>query len=273
MNDDDLRVSLVQTRTWWHDADRNLQQFEALIAPLRGQTDVVVLTETFTSGFTQTPQDIAQTMDGPAVAWMLEKAAAIGAAITGSMAVDVGGRYVNRLLWVAPDGTIAHYDKRHLFGYGGEHERYSAGDTRVVITFGAWRICPMICYDLRFPVWTRSDDDFDLQLYVANWPQPRANAWALLLRARAIENQAYVVGVNRVGEDGNGISHGGGSAAVDYLGRDLADLGAEDTVETVVLSRDELAAFRRKLAFLADRDSFVIPNGQRAVLAGGHPVR
>ncbi|MEM9303692.1 MAG: amidohydrolase [Pseudomonadota bacterium] len=254
-----LRVTLVQTRTWWHDCDRNLAHFAGLMAPLAGTTDVIVLTETFTSGFTQEPQEVAQRMDGPAVRWMQAQASRLGAAVTGSLAIEDAGGFRNRLVWASPDGEGPHwYDKRHLFGLGGEDRRYAGGATRVTFSYRGWRICPMICYDLRFPVWTRNQDDYDLLLFVANWPRPRVHAWRTLLRARAIENQAYVVGVNRIGEDGNGIVYPGASAAIDFLGEDLVDLGDREAVETVMLSWEAQERFRRKLPFQADRDAFDI---------------
>lgn len=270
---DELRVTLVQTSTWWHDAEKNLAHFEARIRPFAGQTDVIVLTETFTSGFTQHPSAVAQTMDGPAIAWMRRQAGELGAAVAGSMAVRDGDRFYNRFLWAAPDGTLVHYDKRHLFALAGEHERYAAGSQRVVLGYGGWRICPQVCYDLRFPVWSRNRDDYDVLVYVANWPEPRAQAWRLLLRGRAIENQAYVVGVNRVGTDGNGVAYAGGSAAVDYLGSDLADLEARDEAVTVTLSRPALDEFRRKLPFQADADRFVLPEVSVVHRNGGMPAR
>ena len=255
---DSLRISLIQTRVHWHDPAQNRAHFQQRIEPLAGATDVIVLTETFTSGFTRHPQEIGETMQGETVAWMREQAAATGAAITGSVAMGVDGHYYNRLLWVNPDGTLHHYDKRHRFGLGGEHERYSAGNQRVVFEHRGWRVCPQVCYDLRFPVWTRSLNDYDLLLFVANWPLARAQAWRVLLRARAIENQCYVVGVNRVGRDGNDLEYAGDSAAIDCLGNYLVELHGRDAVETVTIEKGPMDQFREQYPFWRDADKFQI---------------
>lgn len=254
----DLRVSLVQTNVHWHAAEQNREHFDALIDPLVGKSDLVVLPETFTSGFTQAPQDIAESMDGPSIRWMQAYARKANAALCGSMAMRDGEQFFNRFVFVHPDGKVDHYDKRHRFGLGGETERYSAGDRRVVITYRGWRLFPQVCYDLRFPVYSRNDLGYDAAIYVANWPTPRTAAWRALLRARAIENQAFVVAVNRVGQDGNGISYSGASAAIGPEGDDLVDLGDEPRVETFTLRRQRLVDFRTRFPFLADQDRFEI---------------
>ncbi|MDX1571049.1 MAG: amidohydrolase [Xanthomonadales bacterium] len=258
MNDerDFIRVSLVQAQLQWHQPEANCRHFETLIQPLAGKSDLILLPEMFSSGFTQSPQSVRETMDGATVAWMREQAARCGAVVAGSLAMEVDNRFYNRFLWARPDGDLSWYDKRHLFGLGGETERYSAGRERVIVRHSGWRFCLQVCYDLRFPVWTRSRGDYDCLLFVANWPTPRAHAWRTLLRARAIENQCYVVGVNRVGKDGNGIDYSGDSAAVDFLGHDLADLGELEQVETVQLSMSAMEEFRERFPFHADADSF-----------------
>src|SRR5690606_29606903 len=206
-----LRVSLVQGATLWHDPDGNRRYYGELVASVRGMTDLVVLPETFTSGFSNEAGDDAEPMDGPTVDWMREQAGLADAAVTGSVQVRVGDDVFNRMLFVTPDGAVAHYDKRHLFRYAREHERYSPGRDRLTVEWRGWRICPMVCYDLRFPVFARNRFDverpgaldYDLALFVANWPAARAHAWKTLLRARAIENLCFVAGLNRAGTDGN----------------------------------------------------------------------
>jgi predicted amidohydrolase len=187
---------------------------------------------------------------------MREEAAALGCVIAGSLIVRDGGRCYNRLVWARPDGSLEHYDKRHLFRLAGEQEHYAAGARRLVVSLKGWRVCPMICYDLRFPVWSRSRGDYDLLLYVANWPQRRALAWSTLLRARAIENQSYVVGVNRIGKDGNGTAYAGDSVAVDFLGQPLSSEGGGDRVETAVLDLESLRAYRESFPAHLDADRF-----------------
>jgi predicted amidohydrolase len=187
---------------------------------------------------------------------MREEAAAIGCVITGSLIVRDQGRHFNRLVWARPDGSLAHYDKRHLFRMAGEHAHYAAGGSRLTVELKGWRICPLVCYDLRFPVWSRNRGDYDLLLYVANWPARRAQAWSALLRARAIENLCYVAGVNRIGRDGNGASYAGDSVALDFLGRPLSSEGGGDRVETAVLDLESLLAYRQSFPAHLDADGF-----------------
>lgn len=256
-----LRVSLVQGATRWHDQAGNRAYYGGLMAPLAGRTDLVVLPETFTSGFSNAAIAQAEAMDGPTLGWLREQAHALGAAVTGSVQLRVGDAVYNRLLFVTPDGTVQHYDKRHLFRYADEHKRYAAGRARLVVEWKGWRICPLVCYDLRFPVFSRNRHaagrfDYDLVLFVANWPSARAYAWRTLLRARAIENLSYCIGVNRVGVDGNQLPYSGDSAVLDYLGQTMADLGAQQQVVTVTLDGGALAAFREKFPAWMDADAF-----------------
>lgn len=251
-----LRVSLVQAATHWHDPDANMAMFAERIRPLAGQTDLIVLTETLLSGFTRDTASQAEGMDGRGVAWMLEMAARSGAALAGSLLIAEQGRVYNRLIFARPDGTLEHYDKRHLFRMAGEHERYAAGRRRVVLEWQGWRICPMVCYDLRFPVWCRNRQDYDLLLFVANWPAPRRHAWRSLLVARAIENLAWVVGVNRVGRDGNGLDYAGDSLVVDPLGTIVADLGDREQVLGIQLDAALLAEHRQRFPAHLDADRF-----------------
>lgn len=266
----DLRISLVQGATRWHDPAGNRDYYGDLIAPLHGHTDLVLLPETFTSGFSNDAIDQAETMDGPTLAWMREQAAALDAAVTGSVQLRVetaGGPGVfNRMLWVTPDGEVRHYDKRHLFRYAREHERYAAGSERLVVEWKGWRINPLVCYDLRFPVFARNRYDveragaldFDLQLYVANWPAARAYAWKTLLRARAIENLCFVAGLNRVGTDGNGLQYSGDSAVIDFLGHPLSECSDEEVVVTTTLQAAQLQAHRERFPAMLDGDRFTL---------------
>lgn len=259
-----LRVSLVQGATRWHDPAGNRAYYGDLIAPLAGRTDVVILPETFTSGFSNAAIDNAETMAGASVAWLREQSRKLDAAITGSVQLREGEGVFNRLLWITPDGAVNHYDKRHLFRYADEHKRYAAGHDRLVVAWKGWKICPLVCYDLRFPVFARNRHaasggfDYDLVLFVANWPSARAYAWRTLLRARAIENLSYCAGVNRVGTDGNQLPYSGDSAVLDYLGQTMVDLGAQEQTVTVTLDAAALAAFRNKFPAWMDADGFTL---------------
>lgn len=262
----DLRITLVQGSTRWHDPAGNREYYGELIAGLRGQTDLVLLPETFTSGFSNDAIAQAETMDGPTVAWLREQALALDAAVCGSVQLRVGDDVFNRLLFATPDGELRSYDKRHLFRFGREHERYAAGRDRLVVEWRDWRICPLVCYDLRFPVFSRNrydverhgQLDYDLLLYVANWPSARAYPWKTLLRARAIENLCYVAGLNRVGTDGNHLHYAGDSAVIDFLGHPVSECGDEDVVVTVTLQARELAAHRERFPAMLDGDAFTL---------------
>ena len=263
MPSSDLRVSVVQAATVWHDAAANRALYGDLVRPLAGQSDLIVLPETFTSGFSNDAVDGAETMQGESVAWLRELAAEVGAVVTGSMVIRDGDTVFNRLLWARPDGRLATYDKRHLFRMAGEQQRYGAGSQRLVVELKGWRVCPQVCYDLRFPVFLRNRwdaaterYDYDLLLFVANWPRPRRDAWRTLLRARAIENLACVVGVNRVGADGNDIDYAGDSAVIDASGQVLAALGPEPTTVTLTLSAEQVHAWRERFPAYRDADAF-----------------
>ena len=259
-----LRISLVQGATVWHDPAANREYYGGLLAPLHDTTDLVLLPETFTSGFSNEALDTAETMEGQTLAWMRTQAAKLGAAIAGSVQIRDGDGVYNRLLFVTPDGGVSHYDKRHLFRYAHEHERYAAGRDRLVVEWKGWRICPLVCYDLRFPVFSRNRYDverpealdYDLALYVANWPAARDHAWNTLLRARAIENLCYVAGLNRVGEDGNGIRYNGDSAVIDFLGHPVTECADMEVVTTSTLLGSELARHRQKFPAMLDGDRF-----------------
>ncbi|MDY1549532.1 amidohydrolase [Luteibacter sahnii] len=260
-----LTVSLVQGATRWHDAAGNRDYYGAMVRRVAG-SDLVVLPETFLSGFTNDTLSNAETMDGESVAWMRALAADTGATLAGSLVIRDGGSVYNRLIWASPDGTLAYYDKRHLFRMAGEHTRYGGGNQRLIVELKGWRILPQVCYDLRFPVWLRNgrrEDapggmDYDLALFVANWPTPRRQPWRTLLRARAIENLAYVIGVNRVGVDGNQLPYAGDSAVIDPVGEALVELGPQEQVVTVNLDPAPLLAHRERFPAWMDADRFSI---------------
>ncbi|MFN3875767.1 MAG: amidohydrolase [Flavobacteriales bacterium] len=243
----------------WEDAAANRAMFAAKLAPLKGASDLVVLPEMFTTGFSMRSAELAEPMDGPALQWMREQAAALDAALYGSVIIEEEGRRFNRGLFVMPDGRALHYDKRHLFRFAGEHERFSPGNRRVVVEWRGWRILLQVCFDLRFPVFARNRGDYDLALYVANWPEARRLPWSQLLVARAIENQCYVAGVNRVGMDGKGIHYSGDSAAISPKGLPLAACEpGKEAVTTVPLSMSELVEFRAAFPVALDADDFVL---------------
>lgn len=218
--------------------------------------DLIVLPEMFSSGFTMNPKNVAETMDGETISWLQHLAKAKNCAITGSLVIEENGNYYNRLVFVLPNGKIKTYDKRHLFTLAGEDKVYTAGSNKLIIEYKGFKICPLICYDLRFPVFARNVENYDLLLYVANWPKPRINAWDILLKARAVENMSYAIGVNRIGMDNNNLEYVGHSQAVDFLGNYLIEPQETDGVFIVELDREKLLETRGKLGFLADRDSF-----------------
>ncbi|MFZ1390971.1 MAG: amidohydrolase [Dokdonella sp.] len=260
-----LRVSLVQGATRWHDAAANRAYYGALVRNLQGHSDLIVLPETFLSGFTNETLGNAEGMDGEGVRWLVALAREVGAVVTGSLIIREGEKCVNRLIWARPDGSHVIYDKRHLFRMADEHLRYTGGSDRLIVELNGWRICPQVCYDLRFPVWLRNAYDraaarfdYDVLLFVANWPTPRRHAWSTLLRARAIENLSYCIGVNRVGIDGNGIAYSGDSMAADFLGQPLVELGAQEQVVTISLDPAALDAHRARFPAWMDADAFVV---------------
>ncbi|OAV43713.1 amidohydrolase [Lewinella sp. 4G2] len=256
-----LRVTTVQADIQWEAPAANLSRYQALLNKLTSATDLIVLPEMFTTGFTMAPAAHAETMDGPSAQWMLELAREKDAAVTGSLIIREGDTYYNRLLFVHPDGRVETYDKRHGFTLAGEDKVYAAGGERVVFNYRGWRIRPTICYDLRFPAWMRNTSEFpyDLLLCVASWPNKRARDWSVLLQARAIENQAYVVGVNRVGTDPNGHEYSGDSCVIDPgpAGVVYAVNGQEEA-HTEVLSLEQLHGYRERLPFLRDGDAFTL---------------
>ena len=220
------------------------------------EVDLIVLPEMFVSGFTMNPKAVAETMNGETIAWLQHLAKAKDCAITGSLVIEENGKYYNRLVFVYPNGELKTYDKRHLFTLAGEDKVYTAGKEKLIIEYKGFRICPLICYDLRFPVFARNVEDYDVLLYVANWPKPRINAWDILLKARAVENMSYAIGVNRIGKDENELEYVGHSQAVDFLGNYLLEPQETDGVFIVELDKEKLLETRSKLAFLEDKDQF-----------------
>ncbi|AHJ99377.1 amidohydrolase [Hymenobacter swuensis] len=254
----DLTVSFVQAALHWHDPAANHQEMSRHIDEISIATDLIVLPEMFTTGFSMEAAALAEPMEGPTLEWMRLVADARDAVVTGTIIVQEEGRYYNRLLWVRPDGSVSYYNKRHLFTMANEHHVYTPGAERLIEEWRGWRICPLICYDLRFPVWSRNplDTPYDLLLYVANWPAIRRTAWMTLLRARAIENLAYTMGVNCVGMDGNSLAYTGDSALLDMRGEYLVEVGNQETSITRTLRRAELTAFRERFPALNDGDEF-----------------
>ncbi|KAA5549191.1 amidohydrolase [Adhaeribacter rhizoryzae] len=257
----DLSVTLVQTSLHWHDAAANREMLAQKLVGLTEPTDLIVLPEMFTTGFSMEASLLAEKTDGTTLNWLQEQAAKYNAVITGSLIIEENGKYFNRLIWMRPNGSFEHYDKRHLFRMADEHQVYTAGTSRLLVTLKEWRICPLVCYDLRFPVWSRNTGpDYDLLLYVANWPAKRNLAWKTLLPARAIENLAYVVGVNRVGEDSKGIIYSGDSAAYGPTGEVIWQQHETEAIQTIKLSQATLQAYRQAFPAYLDADAFSLNN-------------
>jgi omega-amidase len=226
--------------------------------PLVGHTDLVVLPEMFTTGFSMNAAPLAEPLSGPTVTWMQDQALRLQAVLTGSFICLENGAYLNRLIWVFPDGQFRYYDKRHRFSLAGEDKTYTAGVEKLIVEWKGWRVCPLICYDLRFPVWTRrtTKEDYDLLIFVANWPARRAHHWRALLDARAIENQSYVAGVNIAGNDGNGYAYNGDSCVIDFAGQIICRISGQEGAFTAELSLEELQEYRRQFPFSSDADVF-----------------
>jgi predicted amidohydrolase len=263
-----LSITLIQTQLYWEDKKANLEMLEQKIRSIAQPTHIVVLPEMFSTGFSMKPEILAEEMNGPTVDWMKRTAAESKMIITGSVIIKEEDQFFNRLIWMLPNGQFAYYDKRHLFAFAGEHEHYTAGGKRLIASVNGWKINLQVCYDLRFPVWARQTPlplgeagrglEYDVLIYVANWPERRKHAWRTLLQARAIENQCYVIGVNRVGNDGNNIYHSGNSMIIDAMGVVLYEKEEDEEVHTVSLSKETLQEIRTKLPFLKDGDTFKI---------------
>lgn len=254
-----LSISIIQTKLLWEDKEGNLEHFQGKIERIDTATDIIILPEMFTTGFLMNPKPFAEKMTGQTVSWMKEMAQKSAAAIAGSIIIEEDGKYLNRFLFVKPDGGLQYYDKRHLFAMAGENKFYKQGTANTIINYKGWKIMPQICYDLRFPVWSRNTNAYDLLIYVANWPEKRIAHWDALLKARAIENQAFVVGVNRIGKDDNNYQYSGNSAVYSPLGEQFSKTKPnEDTVENISLNREFVQNTRKSLPFLSDKDIFQI---------------
>ena len=253
----DLRVAIVQTSLVWQDIKANRLLLNQKLTGLSDATDLIVLPEMFTTGFSMDTSH-AELYPGDTVFWMLEWANKLKSVIMGSLMLNVDGLFRNRLIVAKPNGSHEFYDKRHLFSLAGENEHYTAGQTRLVFEINNWRICPLICYDLRFPVWSRNKNDYDLLIYVANWPSVRSYHWNQLLKARAIENQSYSIGVNRIGQDGNGFEYAGDSQFINPEGNILRNMLNNDEVVVSTLYMESMISYRTKYQFLSDADEFVM---------------
>jgi omega-amidase len=259
-----LGFTLIQTKLHWENKEANLKMFEEKISNLNAPGQIVVLPEMFSTGFSMKPEELAENMNGPTFHWIKRIAATKKIILTGSIIVKDEGNYYNRLIWMQPNGEFGFYDKRHLFAFGEEDKFYSGGTRRLIASVNGWKVNLMVCYDLRFPVWARQQFDeeknfeYDVLIYVANWPERRNTAWKSLLQARAIENQCYVIGVNRVGEDGNNIYHSGDSMVVDPLGEILYHKAQEEDVFSMRLDKEHLLEVRKKFQFWRDADDFQI---------------
>ena len=254
-----LSVAMVQADLTWENPQANRARLEKMFDSMKDRADLVILPEMFSTGFSMSSHTLAETMSGPTVDWMHENAVRLDAVITGSIIIRENDAYFNRLLWMRPDGTMDVYDKRHLFRMGNEHEHYDQGKTRLVVRLRGWHICPLICYDLRFPVWSRNRGDVDMLIYVANWPASRQKVWNTLLKARAIENQVFVAGVNRVGHDGEGIDYQGDTQLVNPRGDVVAGPVPNYPGITIAdLFPGELTEFRKKFPVGDDADDFTV---------------
>jgi omega-amidase len=260
-----LTITTIQTNLFWENKQANLRMLEDKINSIPEKTEIVVLPEMFSTGFSMNAEVLAEPMDGKTISWMQEMSAKNGIVLTGSIIIKEDDKYFNRLVWMLPNGNYGYYDKRHLFAYAGENKFYNPGNKRLIASVKGWKINLQVCYDLRFPVWARQNSaaeketpEYDLLLYVANWPERRSHAWKTLLCARAIENQTYVVGVNRVGKDGNDIYHSGNSMIIDPLGEVLYHMADDEDIFTITLQKEHEEQVREKFPFWKDADEFGI---------------
>lgn len=253
-----LSVTIIQSNIIWEDKNINLRFFEKKISKI-SKTDLIILPEMFTTGFTMNVKFLAENMDGVTVNWMLKMASQKNCLIIGSIIIEENYKYFNRLIVAFPDGAVQYYDKKHLFTLAKEHQTYTAGNKQLLIEYLGWKIFPLICYDLRFPVWARNTVEYDLLIYIASWPKPRIFAWDILLKARAIENMAYTIGVNRVGVDANEYEYPGHSVVLDAYGAEiLATIENQEQIGSVIIDKNKLDETRKKLQFLNDKDNFKI---------------
>jgi omega-amidase len=256
---ENLKITVFQGYIFWENVDKNLQHIELRLSGIREKTDLIILSEMFNTGFSMNAETLAEPMNGKTMQWMQAMAKKYDCVITGSLIIAQNDKFYNRLIWMRADGTYECYDKRHLFGLGKEDKTYTAGSKRLIVELKGWKICPIICYDLRFPVWVRNKDAaYDLLLVVANWPEKRALHWRTLIPARAVENQSYIIAVNRVGHDGNEVYHSGDSTCIDPMGNVVYYKRDEEDVYTFTINPEELIKTRRALPFLNDADDFSI---------------
>lgn len=255
-----MKLTLIQTELFWENKENNISHFDKLIDNVNEQTDVFVLPEMFATGFTMRANEFAEQMDGPVVEWMKEKAIKKNAAVCGSLIIEHEGKFYNRFVWAGGNGVVYSYDKRHLFRMGEENDHYTKGKSRIIIEHKGVNIFPVVCYDLRFPVWLKrtKEFDYDLLLVVANWPERRTLAWKTLLQARAIENQCYVAAVNRIGNDGNGMYHSGDSSFIDHKGEIVFQKSDEHFIKTFTVNLKELEEWRKSFPVIEDADNFTI---------------
>jgi omega-amidase len=252
-----LKITTFQAYLFWENIDKNLQNLGLRLSGIREKTDLIVLPEMFNTGFSMNTAELAEEMEGKTMTWMHDQARKFECVITGSLIIKENGKFYNRLIWMRPDGTYEKYDKRHLFGLGKEDDFYTAGKDKLIVELNGWKICPAICYDLRFPVWLRNKNpEYDLLLVVANWPEKRSLHWRTLIPARAVENLSFVVGVNRVGHDGNEIYHSGDSMCIDPNGKTVYYKPNDEDLYTFSISKDDVVKARRQFPFLRDADEF-----------------
>lgn len=253
-----MKIALIQSSLYWENPKQNRDYFEEKINTISDDIDLIVLPEMFTSGFTMNPENVAETMQGETVSLLKVLAKAKNSAITGSLVIEENNNFFNRMVFVFPSGEIQFYDKKHLFTLAGEDKVYTSGTQKIIVDYLDWKICLQVCYDLRFPVFSRNFEDYDLLIYVASWPKIRINAWDVLLKARAIENMCYTVGVNRMGEDNNGYQYTGHSQVVDFLGNCMVEPVESESIFYAELDKEKMLQTRQKLGFLNDRDTFEI---------------
>lgn len=251
-----MKIALIQSSLFWENPKANRNHFEVKINAITEQVDLIVLPEMFSTGFTMNPEAVFEMMEGETIQWLQSLAKAKNSAITGSLIIKENDNFYNRLVFVFPSGEMQFYDKRHLFTLAGEDKVYTSGKEKLIIEYLGWKICPLVCYDLRFPVFARNVEDYDLLIYVANWPKSRIQAWDTLLKARSVENMCYTVGVNRTGFDDNNLEYNGHSQTVDFLGNYILEPQETEGVFIVELNKEKLVETIKKLGFLNDRDSF-----------------
>ncbi len=251
-----MKIAIIQSSVFWENPKANRNHFEVKINALAEKVDLIVFPEMFSTGFTMNHEAVFETMEGETIQWLQSLAKAKNSAITGSLVIKENDNFYNRLVFVFPSGEIQFYDKRHLFSLAGEDKVYTSGNQKLIVEYLGWKICPLICYDLRFPVFARNIEEYDVVIYVANWPKLRINAWDILLKARSVENMCYTIGVNRIGFDNNHFEYDGHSQAVDFLGNYTLEPQETESVFLVELNKEKLVEARKKLGFLNDRDSF-----------------